>query len=400
MTDGIQDRSFSKHIEGDGDIEMDPGVDDTPDRPHGDDPSYDGGEPKGGGHGRDIGHPNEGEGESKGGDGEEGHDFPLKQGDIIPHTPGAERFGNGSFEDVLGNRHDIYRDHFGRTWLYHIDKDGIPHTTFTTKEWNENIQRYEHHGNEYDDEDEELEAEGFPLPEVDKQVFKDFSNWAAELRKRHRHKIAKLNRLELTPHEHPRAEFDIITERFQSPPTGIRTDRKRMRELDSTYDTPPAGGMTTQVLQPAKKKQIFEDRPVPGTILPFTPHIPEGEVFRDWINMPGGNRPIPSVELPKGFPGTEGRIEWRGFPFRNRNAGLWNTVSSLEEARAEGPVALAGYYHDNAYMMAENIEQIDEADRQFLESLNAIPWGERNALWMFYYMGIASHAGRIRQLFL
>jgi len=107
------------------------------------------------------------------------------------------------------------------------------------------------------------------------------------------------------------------------------------------------------------------------------------------IDVPG-NVPLPLAALPKGTPGTQHRKEWDMKWLGVVNAGPGNTVSSFDEAVADGPIAVAAWIHDIQVSAAANAAERKQADIDFIDFLDQVPPIKRDGAWHVAREAIAS----------
>jgi len=107
-----------------------------------------------------------------------------------------------------------------------------------------------------------------------------------------------------------------------------------------------------------------------------------------------GNAPLSADGVPQGYPETLGRVERWAIGTGFRNAGPSNTLSSFSEAVSRGAVDTAAYYHDLRYDAATTTQDIDAADRQFIQDMEAIPPVQRDMRWYTAVEAIRRGAGK------
>jgi len=173
-------------------------------------------------------------------------------------------------------------------------------------------------------------------------------------------------------------------------------DRKRKQE----YENRVAEGLVTPVKPPRPAEN--SDTPLKRRKLIKSEYNPIREFLR-YAEIPGP--PPKDIDaLPKGFPGTENRIEkdpW-GISLHNTpNLGPRNTVTSLDEAIASGPISEAAWTHD--ILVSQALEEtdparrrilIEDADNRFIYELERMPTELRGEVW-----GTARRAVRGTTLF-
>jgi len=96
-----------------------------------------------------------------------------------------------------------------------------------------------------------------------------------------------------------------------------------------------------------------------------------------------------SMDLHRGRPGEP--YWWEHI--LGRNVGPLSEVSTWEEAVADSPEAVAAWYHDLQYDLATTATELAEADRDFLQRLEAVPAEERGLTWNLTHDVIASGVG-------
>ena len=97
-----------------------------------------------------------------------------------------------------------------------------------------------------------------------------------------------------------------------------------------------------------------------------------------------------SMDTARGRPGEP----WLFEAITGRNVGPFSEVSSYEQAVKAGPESVAAWYHDLEYDKAQTMEDFAEADRGFLQRLQAVPKEDRGVVWNLTYDTIASGVGR------
>lgn len=235
---------------------------------------------------------------------------PSSGGQPIPDTyyptKGRQVYPNGSFEDIMGKRFDIYTDSMGVTWILEDREIGLPEAIMTIDEWNHQYEGAEIIENDSDDEElmEIAEFQQAVEANANQRVDPDsYQEWQKKLeRAKHRRRLKVQNENERRG-------------------GGLRLDDER--PLKKPLDTP------------ITKKEILEQLSRTET--------PQRR-FRRWLDDVPGSKAlegssIPSDILPKR------RTEWDFNPWV-RNLGPFNTVSSYDEAVAGGPLSVAAWRHD------------------------------------------------------
>lgn len=300
----------------------------------------------------------------------------------------------------------LYRDNFGTVWVLQPN----PNFTGTNERWVAwmSLNNWEiEHGwasvynppppdppavdpvldidiDDDDDEDEMPPAETWQTAQVSPMDRQEMLKAIAEQRKRlARRRVQQANQDELKRIKDPHP--------FMSPPA---VPRKSM------LDTP--------VVQPKQqvsgtRKTPFPDKPVaplkrriydPSAFGSTEPKDQskkhsDKENFFAFYDVPGKG-PLPLSALPKGAPGTEHRREFDFKALGVVNAGPGNTVSSFDEAVADGPVAVAAWIHDIQVAAATNRQEREQADADFIDFLEQVPEVKRDGAWHVAYRAIKS----------
>lgn len=276
-----------------------------------------------------------------------------KMGDIVNEP-------NASFEDIDGHRFSAYTTSTGQTFIVKKRHGGGYVIMDNVRDWNNNILRYWAVNTGLpDDEDEEM-----PVEEEDEEMEMDAYGTYKRKReegwwvpKRKRQKLEAIDQLIVTPPKQKRSPSTLLL------PEGVEYPHGKKARKDQS---------------PATWRDLAE-----------------------LMQVPGGN--IPVDELPGGtihvLRGSEKHPRSAFLGLGPRNAGPWNTVSSYDEAVAEGPVELAAWYHDLAYSAANNnSELLKAADDEFLWKLNQVPPEQRDLKWFLARTAINYGLGRVKQI--
>lgn len=275
---------------------------------------------------------------------------------------------NSSFVDLIGRKHNVYKDAMGIHWILsdHESYSGQRQCLKTVDDWNHQFQALLQPQDDQEDEEEQPQ-------QVSAEALYQFRDYIQREKEKRRLRARIQN------------EMDSPFPKFESPPQVNRNPaEKRKAMLD----------LAEEVL----KKHNIDESPISITQIPILAHRVQskrhkpGDVFEKYVMIPG--KKITYNGTPQGFPGTEGRIEKHTFnPVLNLGPG--NTVSSYDEAVANGPLSVAAWTHDIAYDGAESEQDLINADTVFLGDLLMIPEAQRDALWYIAYEAINAGTGRI-----
>jgi len=174
--------------------------------------------------------------------------------------------------------------------------------------------------------------------------------------------------------EQPHVEVDVLDRPIRSPPL-TRRQRLRQQRLDAAAAPP--------VPEERGRKRGREEEESPGPI-----HV-------GLRTMDRAIPPQPLVDLQRRWDDERGREArpWFWEQWLGRNVGPFSEVSTYEEAEESGPEAVAAWYHDLEYDGAETLADFAEADRRFLDRIQARPVHERGPGWHLIDRVIRSGAG-------